>query len=286
MSKYVIYKATNKENGKSYVGFDSNWPKRQRDHKRAATEYVFHQAIRKYGWDAFEWEILYESGDHEYTLNEMEEYFIRFYKSHMSENGYNMTYGGEGTLGWNPSEETRSKISESNKGRACWNKGGKAPWTSEYNTRTKKGVSKPNKRNTYRLYDPGGNEYITDDIKTFATTHGLHWGDLTRVSRGTSLDHHKLWFCQVLNKKTGEWTPTRPDKVVDRRKVGSHLGKHNREYYVIESPDGKKHNVYGLKPWCMNNFKKSPGSAQKYLFEVAKGKRESYKGWKCRKVEE
>jgi hypothetical protein len=36
MNIYSIYKATNIKNSKSYIGFDSHWPKRRSEHKSAA----------------------------------------------------------------------------------------------------------------------------------------------------------------------------------------------------------------------------------------------------------
>lgn len=96
----TIYKATNLINGKSYVGFDSAWPKRMNRHLENANynrEGKFYDAIRKYGWDKFQWEILYQSEDKEHTLNIMEP---RFIKEHNTFNqGYNMTEGGEGCFG-------------------------------------------------------------------------------------------------------------------------------------------------------------------------------------------
>ena len=96
----TIYKATNSINGKSYIGFDSAWPKRMNRHLENANynrEGKFYDAIRKYGWDKFQWEILYQSEDKEHTLNVMESHFI---KEHNTFNrGYNMTEGGEGCFG-------------------------------------------------------------------------------------------------------------------------------------------------------------------------------------------
>lgn len=96
----TIYKATNSINGKSYIGFDSAWPKRKNRHLENANynrEGKFYDAIRKYGWDKFQWEILYQSEDKEHTLNVMETQFIREYNTFNQ--GYNMTEGGEGCFG-------------------------------------------------------------------------------------------------------------------------------------------------------------------------------------------
>ena len=58
---YYCYKATNRINGRGYIGFATNPQTRWRNHKRDAElgrGFVFHAAIRKYGWGAFEFEVL------------------------------------------------------------------------------------------------------------------------------------------------------------------------------------------------------------------------------------
>lgn len=107
---YTIYKSTNTINGKVYIGFDSNYPSRIKDHKKSAlkkgSDTYFHRAIRKYGWDNFTWEIIYQSVDGNHTLNVMEGYFITEHDTYY--NGYNMTLGGEGSLGhkYTPTNES------------------------------------------------------------------------------------------------------------------------------------------------------------------------------------
>jgi group I intron endonuclease len=118
MSIYSIYKSTNKINGKNYIGFDSNWPQRQKDHlhKYKTINTKFYCAIRKYGWENFEWEVIYQSKDGNYCLVVMEKYFINEYNS-LSE-GYNMTIGGEGVmLGRKHKNETLMKMSLSHLGK-------------------------------------------------------------------------------------------------------------------------------------------------------------------------
>jgi group I intron endonuclease len=110
----VIYKATNKNNNKSYIGFAINFKERVGEHlrksKRKDRQY-FHNAIAKHGEDAFEWSILKEDA----TLED-EVYFIELHKTFwIHEKGYNLTMGGEGKLGYITSERTRNKIKMSNK---------------------------------------------------------------------------------------------------------------------------------------------------------------------------
>jgi len=118
---YTIYRAHLTLNPtKGYVGFDKNWPNRKKKHLNAKDNFYFHRALRKYGPDSFVWEILYQDEDKDWTLNVMEEYYIREQKTHVSQGGYNMTWGGEAPMsGRNHSEKTIIKM----KKKIPWNKG-------------------------------------------------------------------------------------------------------------------------------------------------------------------
>lgn len=118
MTIYTIYLATNVVNGKHYVGFDSNWPRRRGDHLTNAFsettqhKYYFHSAIKKYGKQNFEWSVLYQSLDGEHTKDIMEQYFITEYRTYGGFddcNGYNLTLGGDGSLGRFKTTEQRGK---------------------------------------------------------------------------------------------------------------------------------------------------------------------------------
>lgn len=95
MNIYSIYKATCVITNQSYIGFDSNWPNRKKEHNREykkQSNIKFYNAIKKYGWQNFIWEVIYNSKDGEHTLNVMESHFITEYDSML--NGYNTTGGG------------------------------------------------------------------------------------------------------------------------------------------------------------------------------------------------
>jgi len=116
---YTIYLAKNKINQKCYVGFDSAWPARQSRHKisHVRGNSKFYNALRKHGWDNFEWSILYQSVDGEHCLNIMENHFISELDSF--NNGYNMTTGGEGVIGYKHSEIRKEKIRQKSLGRTA-----------------------------------------------------------------------------------------------------------------------------------------------------------------------
>jgi group I intron endonuclease len=124
MGKYssecmVIYRCLNIVNGKSYIGKTTDFKKRKKDHIRNAIkgylDYPFYRAINKYGVDSFEWSILCseESND---KLNEKEIFYIAEYNSHSNKNGYNVSLGGDGNLGYKHTDEFKRKQSERNVG--------------------------------------------------------------------------------------------------------------------------------------------------------------------------
>ena len=91
--KGIIYKITNKVNGKSYIGqtrytIEFRW--KQHQHKKDNT--YFHNAIHKYGIENFSIEVLEECNIED--LNSREIYYIAKYDTF--NNGYNLTIGGDG----------------------------------------------------------------------------------------------------------------------------------------------------------------------------------------------
>ena len=102
-----IYKYTNKYDRKVYIGKSSNIARRKTMHKTNAKanrfNCHFHNAIRKYGIDAFDFEILIECPIE--NLNYWEKFYIRYYCSNNPDYGYNETDGGDGVCGIKRSKE-------------------------------------------------------------------------------------------------------------------------------------------------------------------------------------
>ena len=98
MRKGIIYKLTNKVNGKSYVGQTLHEKHRLNTHKRAGIikktyrVLVVDFAIAKYGVDNFEYTVL-EKDIPQDKLNEREIFWIDYYDTF--NNGYNLTKGGQ-----------------------------------------------------------------------------------------------------------------------------------------------------------------------------------------------
>ena len=114
-----IYCITNLVNDKKYVGqtIQSNPIKRwkQHQHQSKNSNHLIHNAIRKYGSCNFKFEII----DQCVSTNELCEAEIKWiFELDTFRNGYNMTLGGESVmLGLRHTEETKRKMSESQKGR-------------------------------------------------------------------------------------------------------------------------------------------------------------------------
>lgn len=119
----IIYKATNKMNGKVYIGKTSSTLNQRRwEHYNRAKlgwKQYFYHVIRKYGEDSFLWEIIDEAKT-DIELSEKEIYWINHFNSCVFNNdcnGYNMTIGGEGTSGYKFNEEQKKARSKRLRGR-------------------------------------------------------------------------------------------------------------------------------------------------------------------------
>lgn len=104
MKTYYIYKATNKLNGKSYIGQTIDFKRRVHEHIHRRDGYcdvnsIFHKALNKYGKDQFEWTILMTVPGKEFA-NVAERAMIKKYDTYKP-HGYNLTKGGDGGSMWN-----------------------------------------------------------------------------------------------------------------------------------------------------------------------------------------
>lgn len=107
-AKIVVYQATNRVNGKRYIGITSrSLQTRSREHLYAArcgSTAWFHAAIRKHGFHAFDFSVL-ATCIGPATGNAEEQRFIALFKPE-----YNRTAGGDGQCGRVLSEEARRAI--------------------------------------------------------------------------------------------------------------------------------------------------------------------------------
>jgi group I intron endonuclease len=112
-----IYKITNAINNKLYIGKSSYSSinklkcryKKDMQRKLSRPRLII-KAMIKYGIDSFVFECIHDNVlQHE--INELEIYYIAAYDANNILHGYNLTIGGEGTVGYKWNDESRKKLS-------------------------------------------------------------------------------------------------------------------------------------------------------------------------------
>lgn len=108
-----VYKITNTVNGKAYIGISVHEPEKVRikDHLSGRGNRIIASAVKKYGKDAFTYEVL-EANVFDEFLPDLEVTYIAHYNT-IAPHGYNLNSGGSHAI---PSELTRQKLSKINKG--------------------------------------------------------------------------------------------------------------------------------------------------------------------------
>lgn len=115
--KYYVYIHTNLINNKKYIGITSCEPEeRWKNGNGYKHNEHFNNAIKKYGWDNFKHEVILENETFEYACK-IERCLIKHYHSNDQRYGYNLTSGGEQTSGVVMSDESKRKMSVSQKKR-------------------------------------------------------------------------------------------------------------------------------------------------------------------------
>lgn len=111
---YKVYKHTNILNGKIYIGITKQKPEQRWRNGNGYKNGHFKNAIQKYGWGNFKHLVLFDRLTQQEAEN-IEIELIAYFQSNKREYGYNEQNGGNTT--GSHSEETKRKISESNKGK-------------------------------------------------------------------------------------------------------------------------------------------------------------------------
>lgn len=109
MEDNLIYKITNRINGKSYVGRTKNLKARISQHKTHDYCRALHRAIKKYGIDNFDVVVLQDNLSFDDAAKLERELILS--ENTLTPNGYNLIL--ETAQGRNPSPETRARMSSS-----------------------------------------------------------------------------------------------------------------------------------------------------------------------------
>jgi len=110
-----IYQITNKTNGKMYIGLCKDFNDRWRRHyqnlqaNRNRPNKHLQASWNKYGEDAFTFSVLEEVKNFS-RLEAIEELYIKYSNSHISEFGYNKCKSGISWLGCFHSEDSKKKM--------------------------------------------------------------------------------------------------------------------------------------------------------------------------------
>ena len=131
-----VYKITNTVNNKSYIGISIHEPTQGRikEHLAGRGNRYLANAVKKYGKDAFTYDIL-EANVFDEFLPDLEVAYIANFNT-VAPHGYNLTSGGYHAI---PSELTRRKISEAVKGKK------NGFFGKEHSEETKHKISEANK---------------------------------------------------------------------------------------------------------------------------------------------
>lgn len=92
----IVYKVTNKINGKVYIGITTKTLEyRRKVHERDSKRYnyLFYRALKKYGFDNFEWEVIDTAQNIEELERKEKEYILLYESFNNPEKGYNSTSG-------------------------------------------------------------------------------------------------------------------------------------------------------------------------------------------------
>jgi group I intron endonuclease len=116
---HYVYITTNLINKKRYVGDHST---NNLNDSYLGSGRLFSKKVKQYGKENFNREILEQFETKQEAFDAQEKY-IKIYKTHVSEGGYNKDWTG----GWNVmnecSEQTRQRQSQTRKGKETWMKG-------------------------------------------------------------------------------------------------------------------------------------------------------------------
>lgn len=231
MKRYgVIYKITNKIDGKVYIGQTVLDPpnKRIKWHFQKSSDSVLCRAVKKHGKKTFKTEIILTCFDEEY-LNEMEKFYIKKFNC-IAPNGYNLDSGGYDNRNRHPQSILKGKLKNKKRIREKGSPLKGVPKSKEHRktmSKVRKGFDSKNRKwarerafsrrrrngefvRVTAINIETGEEFKFDTINQCAKELGLDTGNVSRVCRGVdNRTQHKGY--RFVTEKYGESLPKKPD---------------------------------------------------------------------------
>ena len=192
MKEFIVYMHENKINHKRYIGITCQKPTQRWRGGKGYKIGLFKKAIDKYGWDNFNHIVLYEHLTKEDACLK-EQKLIKKYNTMDMNYGYNLCEGGNLTLGYHHTKESKEKMSLIRKGRY---KGKNNPMYGKHLTEehkrkiseAKKGKANYHTKTLYKKidqYDLSGNYIKTwESISSIEKELNIKGTHISRVCRG------------------------------------------------------------------------------------------------------
>jgi group I intron endonuclease len=241
----IVYKATNKVNGKVYIGQTIHTlENRASQHKHDAIKNKknghFQNAIIKYGFDAFIWEQI-DTAENKEELNEKEKCLVDLYDSTNRDKGYNTRAGGDsgGTL----SEETKQKLREANIGKkTSLETRKKISEVHKGRRHTEEAKAKMSRATKGKKRSPEARKKISEghkgQIPWNKGKHGIYSAEQLQKMSESQKGEKSAWFGR-------KHTPEEIEKIVKGREGYRH--SENTKRKIGEANRGKRHTAHGRK---------------------------------------
>ena len=251
----IIYKITNKQNGKCYIGqtinsLEQRWQRHKNDALNNVIDTHFARAIRYYGVDNFIAEII-DTAQNQEELTNKEYYWIKYYDS--TKNGYNETEDGlksGGNTYKNKTPEQMTIIKEKIRNSKLGGKNPNATGVKCKNINTNQEYHFGSQSEMQTFFNESNHQFCSrrcrNEIKCLYKNEWLiayeqndYPSDYTikgqTKKRGTQIKITNLKTNQVFNFKSIRAAVEKLPNLPDRRKIGKIIkGEHPQEgiYYI------------------------------------------------------